>query len=48
MNNIRVVLGDKIEDRVERMHQDGMRERWQFCTVKNPEICAKAREKVHV
>jgi hypothetical protein len=30
------------------MHHDGMRERQQFCTVKNPEIRAKAREKVHI
>jgi hypothetical protein len=48
MKHIRGGLGDKMEDRVERMHQDGMRERRQFCTVKNPVIRAKAREKVHV
>jgi hypothetical protein len=48
MKHIRGGLGDKMEDRVERMHQDGMRERRRFCTVKNPVIRAKAREKVHV
>lgn len=48
MKNIRGGLGDKMEDRVERMHQDGMHERRRFRTVKNPVIRAKAREKVHV
>ncbi len=37
-----------MKDRVERMHQDGMRERRRFRTVKNPVIHAKARVKVHV
>jgi hypothetical protein len=37
-----------MEDWVKRMHQDGMRERRHFWTVKNPEICAKAREKVNM
>jgi hypothetical protein len=41
-------MGDKMEDRIERMHQDGMCKRRQFRTVKNPEIRAKAREKVHI
>jgi hypothetical protein len=30
------------------MHQDGMRERQRFRTVQNPQIRAKAKEKVHV
>ncbi len=33
---------------VERLHQDDIREWRCFWTVKNPEIQAKAREKVHV
>jgi len=41
-------LGEKMEDWVERLHQDGIRERLQFRTVKNPVIRAKAREKVHM
>jgi len=48
MKNIRGGLGDKMEDRVECMHQDGMRERRQFCTAKNPAIHSKARKKVHI
>ncbi len=48
MNNIRRGLGEKMEDRAERIHQDGMHEWQQFHTVKYPEIRARARENVHV
>jgi hypothetical protein len=46
--NIRGGIGDKMEDWVEPMHQDGIREWQRFWTVNNPEIRAMAREKVHV
>jgi hypothetical protein len=48
MKNIRGGIGDKMEDWVERMHQDGIHERRCFWIVKNPKIRAIAREKVHV
>jgi hypothetical protein len=48
MKYIRGGLGDKMEDWVKHMHQDGMHERRCFLTVKNPKIRAKAREKAHV
>jgi hypothetical protein len=48
MKYIRGGLEDKMEDWVERMHQDGMHEQQRFWTLKNPEIRTKAREKVHV
>jgi hypothetical protein len=41
-------LGEKMEDWVERLHQDGIRERRQFRSVNNPVIRMRAREKVHV
>jgi hypothetical protein len=47
MKYIRGGLGDMMEDWVERMHQDGIRDCQRFWTVKNPAISAKAREKVH-
>ena len=37
-----------MEDWVERLHQDGIRERRQFRSVNNPVIRMRAREKVHV
>ncbi len=40
-------LGGKIEDWLERLHQDGKRERLQFRTVQNPIARAHARERVH-
>ncbi len=40
-------LGDKMEDWVERLHQDGKRKRLRFCTVQNPIACAHTREKAH-
>ena len=45
MINIPWGLGDKMEDRVEHLHQWGMQQRWRFCTVQNPLVCAMAREK---
>ena len=39
MKNIRGGIGDKMEDWVEWIHQDGIYEQWHFWTVKNPEIC---------
>ncbi len=38
-------LGDKMEDWVEHLHQWGMQQRWRFCTVQNPLVCAMAQEK---
>ena len=40
-------LGDKMEDWVERLHQDGKRKRLRFRTVQNPIARAHAREKAH-
>ncbi len=40
-------LGDKMEDWVERLHQDGKQKRLRFCTVQNPIARAHAREKAH-
>ncbi len=45
MTNIRGGLGDKMEDWVERLHQDGKRKRLRFRTVQNPIARAHAREK---
>ena len=47
MRNIWGGLGDKMEDWVERLHQDGKRDRLQFRTVQNPLIRSIAREKAH-
>jgi len=47
MTNIRGGLGDKMEDWVERLHQDGKRKRLRFRTVQNPIARAHAREKAH-
>jgi hypothetical protein len=40
-------VGNKMEDWVERLHQDGKQKRLCFCTVQNPIARAHAREKVH-
>ena len=40
-------LGDKMEDWVERLHQDGKRKRLRFRTVQNPIARVHAREKAH-
>ncbi len=40
-------LGDKMEDWVERLHQDGKRDRRLYRTVQNPLIRSIAREKAH-
>ena len=40
-------LGDKMEDWVERLHQDGKRKQLRFRTVQNPIARAHAREKAH-
>jgi hypothetical protein len=47
MSNIWGGLGDKMENWVERLHQDGKRDRWLYRTVQNPLICSIAREKAH-
>jgi len=47
MTNTRGGLGGKMEDWLERLHQDGKRERLQFRTVQNPIALAHAREIVH-
>ena len=47
MTNTRGGLGGKMEDWLERLHQDGKRERLQFRTVQNPIARAHAREIVH-
>jgi hypothetical protein len=47
MRNIRGGLGDKMEDWVERLHQDGKRDRRLYRTVQNPLIRSIAREKAH-
>jgi len=47
MTNIRGGLGDKMEDWVERLHQDGKRKRLRFRTIQNPIACVHAREKAH-
>ena len=39
------MLGDKMGDWVERLHQWGMQQRWRFRTVQNPLVRAMAREK---
>ena len=36
-----------MEDRVERLHQDGKRKQLRFCTVQNPIARVHAREKAH-
>jgi hypothetical protein len=38
-------MGDKMEDWVERLHQWGMQQCWQFRTVQNPLVCATAQER---
>ena len=45
MINIKGGLGNKMEDWVERQHQDGKEERQRFRTVQNPLFRALAREK---
>ncbi len=47
MRNIRGGLGNKMEDWVEQLHQTGMCLRERFRRVKNPVVCAQAREKAH-
>jgi hypothetical protein len=47
MTNIWGGLGDKMEDWVERLHQDGKQKRLRFRTVQNPIARAHAREKAH-
>ncbi len=48
MRNIRGGLGNKMEDWVERQHQDGKQKQLHFCTVQNPIARAHAREKAHL
>ncbi len=40
-------LDSKMEDWLERLHQDGKREQLQFWTVQNPITRVRAREKLH-
>ena len=40
-------VGNKMEDWVERLHQDGRRKQLRFRTVQNPIARAHAREKAH-
>ena len=47
MANIWGGSGNKMEDWVERLHQDGKRKLLHFCTVQNPITRAHAREKAH-
>ena len=47
MTNIRGGVGNKMEDWVERLHQDGKQKRLRFCTVQNPIARVHAREKAH-
>ncbi len=47
ITNIEVVLGNKMEDWVERLHQTGKRQRLRYCTVQKPVIRSLAREKVN-
>jgi hypothetical protein len=41
-------LGDKMEDWVEQLHQDGKQKQLRFRTVQNPIARAHAREKAHL